>query len=103
MIDTFPPIALSHLIPDQSCHHTTDPLFADDGILCSFEGLVVVVVDAVEGRRDCWLAREKVLGFGNRHFIEILEDLRSASRNGNVWSINQLGLTRGRFELGGEV
>lgn len=60
-------VALAHLLPHQARHHTPDPLLADNRILCSLQGLVVVVVDAREGRRDRGLLREERGGFGGRH------------------------------------
>lgn len=59
MIDTLPPVTLAHLIPDQSRHHALHPLFPQHRVLGGFEGGLVVVVDAVEGWRYFWLAREE--------------------------------------------
>lgn len=69
VIDTLPSIALSHLIPYQPGHHAAHPLLTDDCILRGFEGLVVVVVDAVKGRRDGRLTREEVCGPGDGHVV----------------------------------
>ena len=67
MIDTFPPVALAHLVTHQPRHHGAHPLLADDGVLRRLEGLIIIVVDAFESRCDLGLLREESFGFGGRH------------------------------------
>ena len=64
------PIALSHLFSYQSRHHALYPLLANDGILCRFQRLVVIVVDAVEGGRYRRLGCFEGLGFWSWHIAE---------------------------------
>lgn len=67
MIDTLPPIALAHLLPHQSRHHALHPLLTKNRILCRLKRLVVVEVDALEGRRDRGLFGKESCGLGGRH------------------------------------
>jgi len=67
MIDTFPSVALAHLIPHQPRHHALDPLFANDGILCSLQGSIVFVVDALEGGRYLGLLCQEHVRLGSGH------------------------------------
>ena len=55
MVDTFPPVALAHLLPYQPRHHALYPLLAYYCILGCFERLIVIVVYAIEGWRYCRL------------------------------------------------
>lgn len=71
MINALPPITLAHLISDESRHHTAHPLLANDCILRFLERDLVVVVYAVEGRWDCWFAREEGCGFRDGHFGDL--------------------------------
>lgn len=61
------PIALAHLIPHQPRHHALDPLLPQNRVLRSLERRVVFVVDALEGRRNLWLLRQKHFGLGSGH------------------------------------
>lgn len=67
MIDPLHPIALTHLLAHQPCHHAPDPLLADDGILGFFESDLVVIVDIVKGRGNCGLFGEEEGGLGDGH------------------------------------
>jgi hypothetical protein len=67
VVYSLPPVALAHLFPDQPCHHTLNPLLADDSILCSLQSDVVIVVDTVECGRDLWLLGQEQSGLRCRH------------------------------------
>jgi hypothetical protein len=66
MIDSLPVIALAQLLSNQSRHHTPDPLFSNDGILCLLQAGRIVVIDTVESRRDFGFLRKESFGFGSR-------------------------------------
>ena len=55
VINPLAEITLVQLFAHQPGHHALDPLLANDGIARILEGAVVVVVDSVEGWRDCGL------------------------------------------------
>ena len=67
MIDPLSVIALSKLLPDQSSHHTLDPLLSYDGVLGSLQPRRIRVVYSVEGGRDFGLFREEGRGFWGGH------------------------------------
>lgn len=67
VVDSLPPVALAHLLPDQPGHHTLNPLLANDSILRALQGNVVLVVDSIEGGRDLWLLGQKRSGLRCRH------------------------------------
>lgn len=67
MVDTLPQIALAQLLSGEAHHHRSDPLLPDDRVLGSLEGLVVVVVDPVEGGGHLGLLSLEHLGLGGRH------------------------------------
>lgn len=52
MIDSFSAIALSQLFRYQACHHAPYPLLAKNGILSGLEAFLVVVIHAIECRRN---------------------------------------------------
>lgn len=60
-------VAFAHFLPDQPRHHALHPLLPDDGILCSFQRLVVVVVHAVKCWRDLGLGCFERFGFWGGH------------------------------------
>lgn len=66
-------IALAQLLAHKPGHHSTDPLFPNEGILGSLEGLGIIVVDAVEGGRDGRLLGLELLGLGGRHGDDRIE------------------------------
>lgn len=67
VVDTLTDIALVQLLTNKSGHHSTDPLFSNEGILGSLEGLGIIVVDAVEGGSNGRLLGLELLGLGGRH------------------------------------
>lgn len=67
VVDALSYVALAQFLSNKPCHHSTDPLLADDGILGSLEGLGVVEIDAVEGGSDLGLLALEELGLGGRH------------------------------------
>jgi hypothetical protein len=71
VVDALAQVALAQLLSDKAHHHGADPLFPDDGVLGGLEGLVVVVVHAVEGGGHLRLLRLEHLGFGGRHRGEV--------------------------------
>lgn len=73
VIDTLAVVASSHLLPEQARHHALHPLLTQDGILGRLELVVVVVVDALECRRDGGLLHAKLEGFGGRHGGQIAD------------------------------
>jgi hypothetical protein len=70
MIDSLPVIALAQLLSNQSRHHTPDPLFPNDCILCLLQAGRIVVIDTIEGRRDFGFLCEESFGFGSRSHDE---------------------------------
>lgn len=64
-------ITLAHLLPDQPCHHRLNPLLPDNRILRRLESVLIVVVYAVECRRDFGLSGEEGGGFGRRHCAQL--------------------------------
>ena len=70
MVDALFVVALAHLLPDQPRHHALHPLFPDDRVLCSLEGLVVIVVHSVEGWRNLWLCCFERLGLWSWHCVD---------------------------------
>lgn len=71
VVDSLPDIALAQFLANKTGHHGADPLFPDDGILGSLEGLGVVEINAVERGRDRRLLALEELGLGRRHVCEI--------------------------------
>ena len=67
VVDTLTDVALVQLLANKSGHHSADPLFPNEGILSSLEGLGIIVVDAVEGGSDGRLLGLELLGLGGRH------------------------------------
>ena len=67
VVDTLTDVALVQLLANKSGHHSADPLFSNEGILGSLEGLGIIVVDAVEGGSDGRLLGLELLGLGGRH------------------------------------
>lgn len=71
VVDALTVIALSHLFSDEPGHHALDPLLADNGVLGGLELLVVVVIDAIEGRGYCGLSRQELRRLWSRHCDEL--------------------------------
>lgn len=67
MVDALSSVALVQFVPDKPAHHDLDPLLANDGIRGLLHSLIVVEVDAVEGRRDLGLLGQESFGFGGGH------------------------------------
>lgn len=70
MVHALAVIAFTHLLPDQPRHHALHPLLSDDRVLRRFQGLVVIVVDAVEGGWDGGFGGFERSGLGGRHCRE---------------------------------
>lgn len=67
VVDALTVVALSHLFSDEPGHHALDPLLADNGVLGGLELLVVVVIDAIEGRGYRGLSRQELRRLWSRH------------------------------------
>lgn len=67
VVDSLPDIALAQFLANETGHHGADPLFPNDGILGSLEGLGVVVINAVERGGNRRLLALEELGLGRRH------------------------------------
>lgn len=67
VVHTLADVALAQLFANKTGHHDLNPLLPGDGVLGSLEGLGVIVVDSVEGRRDLGLVALEELGLGGRH------------------------------------
>lgn len=67
MVHTLAGVAFVQFLASESKHHGADPLLANDGIFGGLEGLGIVVVHSVEGRRDLRLHALEALGLGSRH------------------------------------
>jgi hypothetical protein len=70
VVDSLPHIAFAQLLTDEPCHHGSNPLFPNDGVLGGFECSVVVVINSIESWRHFWLLGLEHLGFGGRHLEE---------------------------------
>lgn len=67
VVDTLSNVALVELLSNKTGHHSSNPLLSDEGILGSLEGFSIIVIDAIEGRRNGGLLSLKLLGLGSRH------------------------------------
>lgn len=52
MVNSLAVITLPHLFPNQSRHHTPDPLFPNNRILGLLQSSRIIVIDTVKGWRD---------------------------------------------------
>jgi len=91
VVDALAQVALAQLLADQSHHHGADPLFPDDGVLGGLEGLVVVVVDPVEGGGDLRLLSLEHLGFGGRHCGGLLSESTAVGEKGCGGGLRSIG------------
>lgn len=80
VVDALTVVALSHLFSDEPGHHALNPLLADNGVLGGLELLVVVVIDAIEGRRYGGLLRQKLrrLWSGHCDGLRVFTDVKRA-------------------------